>query len=202
MINLTFYFCGKIGQTDWRQSIVKMERKNWLLDDPTLAWSDLPILQNGIAEGLHYSGPFFNSCDHRCAHSPHKHGAMSCCEETSPNEVAYAAQIQIKRADILFAWLYDLTCFGSLVEIGIARAAHRDIWIAWPPEMGTIRGSHPDGYPLIKDLWFARSLADDCCAAQSAKTAFHWFLARNYIQAGQTQEPQKTVATSGQRNGS
>jgi hypothetical protein len=202
MTNVIFYFCGKIGQTDWRESIVKIGRQNWLLDDPNLAWTDLPILQNAIAQGLHYSGLFFNSCDDRCAHAPHKHGAISCCEETSRNEVACAAQIQIERADILFAWLDDQTCFGSLVEIGIVKAADKEIWIAWPPKMGVIRDAELDSYPLIRDLWFAQSFADDCCMAESAKTAFYHFLAHNCIEARQTQELQKTVATSGQRNGS
>jgi hypothetical protein len=89
---------------------------------------------------------------------------------------------QIKRADILFAWLEDVTCYGSLVEIGIARAFDKEIWIGWPHGMATIRDNKITSYEPKRDLWFAQSLADYSCIAPTAKQAFRYFLSRERIE--------------------
>jgi hypothetical protein len=190
-VNLTFYFAGKIAHTDWRHALVRDLRNSGLFDDSgdyvyeCGVFRCRPILENAIGEGLHYSGPHFNACDHGCAHGPHRHGVLGCCmEELIPPRahVPMAAMFQIKRADILFAWLEDLTCYGSLVEIGIARALEKEIWIGWPPNMAMIRDSKPQSYPSKRDLWFAESLADCSCVAQTAEHAFRYFLARERIE--------------------
>jgi hypothetical protein len=177
--NLTFYFAGKIGHHDWRHSMVHDLRDAAFYNDD-LAFCERPILQNALGEGLHYSGPHFNSCDHGCAHGPNQHGVLdSCIEQMVPprSHVSEAALLQIRRADVLFAWLDDPTCYGSLVEIGIARALHKMIWIGWSASMATIRDS---GHGAPKDdLWFANSLADYSCVANSAEQSFRYFLAKS-----------------------
>jgi hypothetical protein len=81
-------------------------------------------------------------------------------QPSSRHDVSFAAYIQISRADILFAWIDDLTCYGSLVEIGIAHALGKTFWIAFPQELNR------------RNLWFAESLADRSVVAEEAETAF------------------------------
>jgi hypothetical protein len=184
-VNLTFYFAGKIAHTDWRHTLVRDLRNAGLYDDECLDFRRRPILANAIGKGLHYSGPHFNSCDHGCAHGPHKHGVLGCCtEDLVPprSHVSTAAMFQIKRADILFAWLEDLTCYGSLVEIGVARGLEKEIWIGWPPGMAIIRDNKITSYASKRDLWFAESLANYACVAQTAEEAFRHFLSRERIE--------------------
>ncbi len=52
----------------------------------------------------------------------------------------------ISLSDIVFAWIDSPTCYGTLVEIGYAKALRKRIWIAGPAE--------------FSDLWFAYSCAD------------------------------------------
>jgi hypothetical protein len=183
--DLTFYFAGKISHTDWRHTLVRDLRNAGLYDDECQDFRRRPILANAIGEGLHYSGPHFNACDHGCAHGPHQHGVLDCCtEDLVPprRHVSTAAMFQIKRADILFAWLEDLTCYGSLVEIGVARGLEKEIWISWPPEMATIRDGKITSYAPKRDLWFAESLASYTCLAETAKQAFCYFLSLERIE--------------------
>ena len=128
---LTFYFAGKISHTDWRHSLVSQLRNSpWINPGPA---TELPIHIDGIAPGLHYSGPFFTSCDHGCFHGPNTHGVVASygthCTGTPypvPHKqrfrVATASKYQIHRADIVFAWLESETAYGTLLEIGFAHA--------------------------------------------------------------------------------
>jgi hypothetical protein len=180
--NLVFYLAGKISHTDWRHELVTGGRglRNFDYDEDA-PFADQPILRNALGSGLHYSGPHFNSCDHGCAHGPNQHGVLECClEDIVPERDAIpeAALIQIHRADILFAWIEAPTCCGSLAEIGIARAFHKEIWIGWDPAMTLVPEKNPQLNAAKADLWFAESLADYSCSAPDAKTAFRHFLAQ------------------------
>jgi hypothetical protein len=66
---------------------------------------------------------------------------------------------------VIFAWIDDPTCYGTLVEIGYASAMRKPVLIGMRKE-----------YP---DLWFARTLASYCTIAGTAEQAFqdcfHWF---------------------------
>jgi hypothetical protein len=174
----TFYFAGKIAKNDWRHDLVHDFREDTFFNDD-LAFRERPILQNALGNGLHYSGPHFNSCDHGCAHGPNQHGVFGCCLDVlvpPHSHVSSAALLQIQRSDVLFAWLDDVTCYGTLVEIGIARALHKMIWIGWAVGMATVK----EGDPCAPrdNLWFANSLADYNCVADSATQAFRYFLSK------------------------
>jgi hypothetical protein len=175
---LTFYFAGKIAKNDWRHDLVHDFRDYEFFNDD-LPFREWPILQNALGHGLHYSGPHFLSCDHGCAHGPNKHGVFGCCmDQMVPphSHVSHAALLQIQRADVLFVWIDDVTCYGTLVEVGIARALNKMIWLGWAVGMATVQD---DGRCAPKDdLWFATSLSDCRCVAVSAEQAFRHFLAK------------------------
>jgi hypothetical protein len=150
---LTLYLAGKIGKNDFRHRLVPGLRDSpW--DGPV---TETPILENAIAPGLHYSGPWFVGCDHGCFHSPGTHGAIDDgenCGSGSPaaipyekrHLVAFAALWQIKRSNIIFAWIESADAFGTLVEIGVATGLKKTIWLGGPER--------------IPEHWFSHCLVD------------------------------------------
>jgi hypothetical protein len=101
-----------------------------------------------------YVGPFVMSDDHGCFHGTNTHGqgAWDACGGayqglTTRTEVAERARRGIACADHVFAWLDDLTAYGTLVEIGLATGLGKRVWIYTAPGK-----DHAD-------LWFASHLA-------------------------------------------
>lgn len=70
----------------------------------------------------------------------------------------------IEQCDVFFAWIDDLTCYGTLAEIGYARALKKPIWIAGPHKIIHVGDYWNDGQihgnPYSSDLWFACAMAD------------------------------------------
>ena len=109
---ITLYLAGKISKNDWRHRLVPGLRDlPW--DGPVI---ETPVLENGIAPGLHFSGPNFVGCDHGCFHGGGTHGAIDDgknCGSGTPaaipykdrHLVAFASLWQIKRSNIVFAWI-------------------------------------------------------------------------------------------------
>lgn len=134
-----------------------------------------------------YSGPYTYGCDHSCSHTPqlgtrsHGAGVTACAESVMSNVVSTldgenldeenlgrnAAIILsrsldgVRKCDILFAWLDDYECHGTLVEIGYAHALGKTIVIGRPPHI------KPDG-----ELWFAIKTAQLMIETQTAERAF------------------------------
>lgn len=111
---------------------------------------------------INYVGPWVISCDHGCYHGDNKHGLGALEKTTATDEedcicsgeapdvqsvVLRSCLEQLRRADVIYVRLDDLTAYGTLVEIGYA-------------------GAH--GIPFVLDmdmdpddarhLWFARLL--------------------------------------------
>jgi hypothetical protein len=174
---ISFYFAGKISKNCWRHEIFGDLRGAERFQETSSG--KLPISRNALGTGLHYSGPYFIGCDHGCYHGAHSNGVVGrgdCLDLAfvpSRVQVPQIAYDQIRRADVLFAWIVDRTCYGTLVEIGFAHALQKTIWLAYTPKM-VISGE--PGYAPKNDLWFAQSLAQHCCVATSAAKAFCYFL--------------------------
>lgn len=134
------YLAGKISKNDWRHDATDL-RGAWGSDgsDPDPTWPTGHALMNGAFE---YTGPFFMGCDH----GPGTHG---CGEDHVGVEFAYPAPGRagvlrlcldaIRRSDIVFVWLDDPTAYGSLVELGYAKALGKEIIVAAPELPGTFR---------------------------------------------------------------
>jgi hypothetical protein len=173
--NYTFYFVGKIKHTGWRHKILDLRNTDYPWDAYISGAS--PRIDHGIAPGLRYGGPFTVACDHGCYHGPNTHGAgvnrSTCesgmCDANLPCKYqSFATQIvanwlhSIASVDIVFAWIDDLTAYGSLAELGFAHAFGKQIWLAWPNE--------------LPDLWFINELASQVLIAENAELAFRELL--------------------------
>lgn len=172
----SIYLAGKISHGDWRHGIVKNLREQFSGDCsgeicsggylhkngntwvPGRAPDEWPVLPNAVF-GLDYTGPYFVSDDHGCCHGDDSHGAAADHDglydgphNSDPrrgNVIKWCLDA-IWRSDIVFAWIDDTTCYGTLAEIGYAKALEKIILIA-----GTNRQwEHTD-------LWFACNMANE-----------------------------------------
>jgi hypothetical protein len=148
---MNVYLAGKISKNVWRHQIVIGLR---CVDFEGIERiTDYPIWGDGISPGVNYSGPYFVGCDHGCYHGRNSHGVFNligeCSGQAAPARdhrgVLGSARIQIDRSNLVFAWIEDLTCFGTLAEIGYARGRNKFIAI---------------GGLYFSDLWFVYEMAD------------------------------------------
>lgn len=179
LINKKIYLAGRISKHDWRDHGIRDEAfvNGEGVDD---------ILVNGFQERVEtfgdYSftrtGPYFVGCDHGCGHGPNKHGLGLgndlCIEPRSFNaHESYGREQTVARcleairgSDIVFAWL-EPEAYGTVAEIGYAKALGKDIYCA-----------HPIGAD-VDDLWFASKFASTGLTAFPTPTeAFTMLLAK------------------------
>lgn len=151
------YLAGKVSKNDWRHEHVR----------PSPGRSENGALEpwpTGHRVGeWEYTGPFFVSDDHGCAHGPTSHGAGiggfcggGYLGPDRPDVLARCLEA-IRRADIVFAWLDDETAYGTIAEIGYAKGLGKFIIVASP---------HVD-----TELWFPEHMASLRLFADSPKQA-------------------------------
>jgi len=131
----TAYLAGKIRKNDWRPC------NKW---DPDI--SDFDISER-VNDSLTVTGPFFIPCDHGCYHGPESHGVGAtnggCCGDyLTRDDVFRICKSQIDRAEILFAFIDCINCFGTIAEIGYAHAKGKEIIIYFETEH------------LKEEMWF------------------------------------------------
>jgi very-short-patch-repair endonuclease len=145
------YLADKISRHDWRHDLVGNDISVLEASDD---WPDLPMAQ---FPGLVYVGPYFCSgAGHGLTHVPNAHGFVEGIYGASPTQRPDDRQLvlegrcldALRRADLVFAWLDDTTAYGTLVEIGYAKALGKTIVI------GIAKGFD------ASDLWFAVGLAE------------------------------------------
>ncbi|MCY1141568.1 hypothetical protein OWR29_26520 [Actinoplanes sp. Pm04-4] len=148
------YAAGKIVQNGWRTSLFPVT--DWAqYEDPSLRiWPDaVPIrsLPGGV-----YVGPHFLSDDHGCFHGTNAHGVAAgsaACGGAYPGlpreEVVKRCLAAIEDCTHIFAWIDEPTAYGSLAEIGYARALGKRIYLYLPA-----------GVQALDDLWFAMQMAE------------------------------------------
>ena len=148
------YAVGKISQNGWRNQLFSIV--DWVddVDHPEgTPWpaetriKDLP--------GAVYVGPHFLSDDHGCYHGSNTHGVSAggaACGDAyrglNRPEVARRCLEAVDRSTHVFAWIDDPTAYGSLVELGYARALGKQTHIYMSDER-----------PDLADLWFAGQVA-------------------------------------------
>lgn len=145
------YLAGKISSNDWRFDIV-----SGLLDESRINESNIdrtwPILENSIFKTFSYCGPYFTAF-HPLARGPSHgdtlHGNGLENDKTHYNSsnrdhVVSNCFKSIASCDIFFLWINSLDCYGSLVELGYAKALNKTIRI------GVEKGLD------ISELWFAQ----------------------------------------------
>lgn len=171
----TVYLAGKVEKNDWRHRAV-----------PDLGYAlgfngeplrpGLPTTEFFVlGTRVRYSGPFFVGCDHGCAHGTSTHGNgvspdnAGCAEAaTTRADVVQRCREGIERADHVFAWLDDLTAYGTIFELGLAVGLGKKIWLY------TTHDRDHD------DLWFTKHAATGgvITYADSAFTAVKDFVSK------------------------
>ena len=156
----SFYAIGKISKNGWRSQ--------FNIDMPNDWQEYIAAKPVGTHCGFTYTGPFFIRCDHGCTHGNAGHATFSPCTSESqdfqPNWVFQQCESQIQQASFVFVWAgvgedsLD-TAWGSLVEIGIARALRKPILLAHHPEAE------------LRDFWFAVEAASAVVCAEKALDA-------------------------------
>ena len=138
------YLAGKISRDDWRN--VFCNYRGIPCEPEVIAAG----YECDVSDALTITGPFFISCDHGCYHGDNTHGVGA--GHGSPNcigdyytreDVLFICKRQSERADIVFAYIDQLDCFGTLTEIGYAHAKGKDIVIVFSNAV------------LKRDMWFA-----------------------------------------------
>jgi hypothetical protein len=163
------YFAGKIFRRDWRCEILHDSRAGGV-DFTEVFNPELTVDR----EDFVYGGPFFVSCDHGCAHGPGNHAVKEGCTEEGDHlrSKVWKANLQrIRRAEILFAYVNEVDCFGTMVEIGIAAQRkipmgvafgpsitdqqYKELWMLRAPALHVSRGSMPWS-AWVSALWILK----------------------------------------------
>lgn len=152
MKKIKVYLAGKIAANDWRQKIVDI-RDNFFGNEKYKIRHGMELVYNDY---ITITGPFFLSCDHRCYHGNNSHGVglnrlcpdgerYDCYAETdyfSEGEVKNICLNQIKKSDVIFAYINSDECFGTLYELGYAAALGKPILLLF------------DNEDRRKNMWF------------------------------------------------
>ncbi|HYH65581.1 MAG TPA: hypothetical protein VD866_12865 [Urbifossiella sp.] len=153
---MKIYLAGKVRKNCWRHDVVPALRgaiqppgngdcRAGAGHDGVIALPPgftFPVMPNAIFGAHDYVGPFFVSDDHGCFHGQDTHG-MACTEARELVGVCLAA---VMRADLVFAWVDALDCYGTVTELGFARGHGKEIVVAGPER--------------YRDMWFLYAMAD------------------------------------------
>lgn len=155
------YLAGKVGGrpdrdgADWRASLVDhdvLERSHQEVWAPA---------KDAIKPGVHFTGPFLGPGEN---HDFTMHQQLSEFD-TEPAGLAddrrglfTQCTKAIAGSDIVFAWLTDLTAFGTLFELGVAHSLGVPVYVAIPDSKYK---------EISKHLWFALTSAKGVEAAYS-----------------------------------
>jgi hypothetical protein len=138
----SFYLAGKITGTNWRDEIVK----GWsdsssecyadaFFSEPDDFWDLAPNAVQACGIKLHYCGPWWK--DLECGHGrpsnnsgPHAYGySIGGLDEyamrryaANRKTVADNVARMVSAADMVFAWIDSADCYGTIFEIGYAKA--------------------------------------------------------------------------------
>lgn len=115
-------------------------------------------------------GPFFVSCDHGCSHGLGMHAVASCNEgmmeldvQETREQVLKVNFARIKSADLIFVHIDETNCFGTLVEIGLARGAGVPVHLHFGDKISAEERDQ---------MWFAATTADYRHEGVDVHTAF------------------------------
>jgi hypothetical protein len=163
------YLAGKIQKNDWRHSIFPELRTAELLNGVGRV--------EALGDGLTYAGPYFVSCGHGCAHGEGDHGRGSSekgCFVSKRNgdlnlrmKVAKNCLKSLDSATFVFCWIEDFTAFGTLFELGYARAMNKPTFVAIK--------KRTEGNELNSDLWFCLTQAQKWIESESPISAWAEF---------------------------
>lgn len=165
---VTFYLAGKVyGAGDWRLSIVPGLGRVF---SDVGSWPHTGIKYPKAVNGKHtFVGPYFDTEHCKITKFNYYEENIGChavdvmrdCKahdsaDSGRTELFATCRKSIRASDFVFAWVDDLTAYGTLVEIGIANGIGVPVYL---------------GGKLSDDLWFAGS-ASRQVHGDSPKEAF------------------------------
>lgn len=181
---MRIYLAGKITKNGWRNTIftdqnITPSNRSVRPDFP--AGGDINMrnidqwpISKGTIFGIHdYTGPYFISDDHGSAHGENTHGVSAGVNtETTPEldgynpskrQVNKLAIKAIELSDLIFVWIDEVDCYGTIAEIGYAAGKGKLIHIAGK---------------FLPELWFVYNLSNYDCDFKSTdpRTALQSFL--------------------------
>jgi hypothetical protein len=177
---LNIYLAGKISEGDWRHSLV--DGLDSVFDHNcgddygelvSLLNDTWPILPQAIFNQHSYVGPYFlGNCGHCPAFGDDTHGvalgrfpAKRSGGHQPEQDVTVRCLEAIKRANLLFAWVDQSDCYGTILEIGYALACGVDVCVAGPRQ--------------FRDMWFVYEAATwDFFRTKTPERGLAWFLAQ------------------------
>jgi nucleoside 2-deoxyribosyltransferase len=156
------YFAGKIAKNDWRHVLFPSLREHHDTDKDPLE-----------RDGFHYAGPYFISCDHGCYHGNASHGrglSQDTCEGKFDRrkEVLHKCLEEIEKSQIVFVWINTDHAYGTLAEIGYAKAKNKKIVIAIDSRL--------KGMIYDQEIWFIKEMADTLFYEKTIERAWHSFV--------------------------
>jgi hypothetical protein len=167
----SFYLAGKITGTTWRESIVpgwSEENHSWAYGSAFLdyeydkTWATVPNACSVLGAGMHFTGPWWKdteSCGHSTSDSssfPHGYGSQvnnlglhlqDVTARQLRTEVLSAVKSAIARSDMLFAWIDSGDCYGTIYEIGYAKALGKPVAVGISEDLCST--------PVADDLWLS-----------------------------------------------
>lgn len=153
------YLAGKIRSNGWRESIIHMRNEENLFGGEYPKSKLIEMFKHGYLPCITdyvITGPFFLACDHSCYHGEGSHGVgvnkegcgTAYGDNFTEEEVIDVCKYQIEHSDIIFAFINDDTCYGSLFELGYAKSLGKKIIVVF------------DTTKRQKDMWFIANNAD------------------------------------------
>lgn len=145
------YLAGKVNHTDYRQTSFDLNRLYQDVYEGEVCQSGAYVKYSpenhqryidaglGGLFGLNITGPFFIGCDHGCAHGSNQHGSIFSSYYTQKTmteaqfNVFHNCIESIRKCDSIFVFLESqdcLTAYGTLAEIGYAKALGKKVVIA------------------------------------------------------------------------
>ncbi|OLZ46552.1 hypothetical protein BS329_30470 [Amycolatopsis coloradensis] len=165
---IEIYAVGKIEHKGWRNQLLPVfDDYDYSNDQTGVQW---PWPANPIRDlpGAMYVGPHFLGDDHGCFHGENTHGVAAgdaACGGayrglTRP-DVVKRCLMAIEQATHVFAWIDKGDAYGSLVELGYARALGKHIYLYLAEDL-----------PEENDLWFATQVSSFAGRAKTAREAW------------------------------
>jgi hypothetical protein len=119
------YLAGKIRKQDWRHEVVAgLDEALYLLRGQ---WDrqQWPTLRNAVTGGFDYVGPYF--CPGDVGHELH---GFYYDERSEKGLIHALCKDAIRRADLIFAWIDELHCYGTVKEITWAQEFGKPVHVA------------------------------------------------------------------------
>jgi len=155
---VTVYLAGRF-ENDWRHALCGSSYRTSSLEE----YQDKESI--GTSFGRRCIGPWF--LDTMGGHGEMGHESMTVFHGSAePFEghqgiVLNQCLSQIQKADMVFAWIDDGEAYGTIAEIGYAKALGKKVWIGMSEDM-----------EQLYDTWFVEHMADALVYAKSAGEAY------------------------------